>query len=186
MLSGGLDSVAALAHLLRETDEPVHAHHIRLLKLEGRHDAEKAAVERVRAHLAVHHRPFRYTESTFDARGLGFNVYDTHMAFNVAELIMWGDPSVARVMTGRCAEDDGLPVGIQDYLLLLRAKLRGLLGREDAIAVSPFAAMTKAQEIEYLGPELAEATWSCRSPVYFDGRPTPCGNCRTCGHLNIR
>ncbi|MBK6632099.1 MAG: hypothetical protein IPG33_14335 [Betaproteobacteria bacterium] len=68
MLSGGVDSAAALIKLLSENREPVFAHHIVLSDSESstRHKAENYACDRLVNYCREHYRDFSYTKSLWD------------------------------------------------------------------------------------------------------------------------
>jgi 7-cyano-7-deazaguanine synthase in queuosine biosynthesis len=43
--------------------------------------------------------------------------------------------------------------------------------------------MSKCNKLQVycsIPPELAELTWSCRTPLYSGGKPLPCGKCHAC------
>src|SRR4029079_12007794 len=70
MFSGGLDSTAMLVKLLTESEDELRVHHIRMANREGRDGAEQRAVESIVAWCRDRYRPFRYSESGLDFRGL--------------------------------------------------------------------------------------------------------------------
>src|SRR4029079_14041723 len=70
MYSGGLDSTAMLVKLLTGSTDELRVHHIRMQNREGRAQAEQDAVESIMAQLRSRYRPFRYSESGLDFRGL--------------------------------------------------------------------------------------------------------------------
>lgn len=66
MLSGGVDSVYALAKVLKESDDVVLAHHMHLINREGRHKAEAHACKKIVEYCKTNYRDFYYTESVID------------------------------------------------------------------------------------------------------------------------
>ena len=78
MISGGIDSVAALKFVLAETDHHVRAHHVHIQTYEhrNRHKAEARALQEIVPYLKKTHRDFRYTESTVNFMDLGHSPWD--------------------------------------------------------------------------------------------------------------
>ena len=73
MLSGGIDSVAVLKQVLKETDEKIYAHHIHIKNNEGpnnikRYKAEALALRKIVPYMKKNFRDFHYSESTIDVR----------------------------------------------------------------------------------------------------------------------
>jgi len=73
MLSGGIDSVAVLKQVLKETDDKIYAHHIHIKNNEGpnnikRYKAEALALRKIVPYMKKTFRDFNYSESTIDTR----------------------------------------------------------------------------------------------------------------------
>src|ERR1051325_10054606 len=105
MFSGGLDSTAMLVKLLEETPDELRVHHIRMANKEGREDAEQAAVERIVAYCRDRYRPFRYTESGLDFRGLEAIPIDYISIAFVACQVAIDTPRCNRIAVASLARD---------------------------------------------------------------------------------
>src|SRR5690348_10695365 len=105
MLSGGLDSTAMLVQLLGESEEELRVHHIRMANREERADAEQAAVERIVGWCAKRYRPFRYSESGLDFRGLEAIPIDYVCIAFVACQVAIDTPGCNRVAVAALASD---------------------------------------------------------------------------------
>ena len=63
MYSGGLDSVAMLVNVLKETNHRVHVHHIKIINFEKRDDVEHDAVKNTLEYIRTLNRNFGYSTS---------------------------------------------------------------------------------------------------------------------------
>ena len=105
MFSGGLDSTAMLVQLLTGSDEPLRVHHVHLHNAERRAAAEQAAVESVIAWCRPRYRPFRYSESGLDFRGLEAIPVDYLSIAFVACQVAIDTPGCTRIAVGSLARD---------------------------------------------------------------------------------
>src|SRR3954452_24114617 len=105
MFSGGLDSTAMLVKLLRESDDELRVHHIRMANQEARAGAEQRAVESIVAWCRGRYRPFRYSESGLDFRGLEAIPIDYVSIAFVACQVAIDTPRCNRVAVASLARD---------------------------------------------------------------------------------
>jgi 7-cyano-7-deazaguanine synthase in queuosine biosynthesis len=175
MWSGGIDSTFKLAHLLKETECQVHAHHVHLVNREGRHAAEAAACRALRPKLRAI-RDFAYTESRIDHR------QHEHIPFDMA-VVAFEAGVVARTGTGRGAEPfTHWTIGThkaeghyQRRFDLYEPMVNAVCFPHDYPAFEMGKVVTKQEEMTYLDVlGLLDDCWYCRTPRA--GKP-----CRTCG-----
>ncbi|MDF2235900.1 hypothetical protein P2H44_25400 [Albimonas sp. CAU 1670] len=182
MLSGGIDSVWTLMRLLRDTGDTVYAHHVHFLNEEGRHRVEAEACRAIVAHLAERFRSFRYSETAIDHRrmrwygydivGVGFEAGICAHSYHLAQ----GRP-MDRWTIGTCLEEGH----DAERFVHVEACVAANCHPNPAPAFFLVPPVSKAREIEDLGPELAGLCWTCRRP-----QPRPgggwleCGACKTC------
>ena len=105
MLSGGLDSTAALVKLLTDGGDELRVHHIRMINKEKRDLAEQRAVEAIIGYCREHYRPFRYSESGLDFSGLDAIPIDYVSIAFVACQVAIDTPGCERVAVGSLASD---------------------------------------------------------------------------------
>ncbi|MDW8470067.1 MAG: hypothetical protein RML56_15005 [Burkholderiales bacterium] len=186
MLSGGLDSTACLYKLLRETDWPIHAHHIRLMDREGRARAEQHAVEAIVGWCRRHLRPFRYSESALDFSQLEAIPVDWMAIAYVACQVAIDTPGCRRIAVGILGAD------LQETRWRASERQRRLfeamyeyyrarkLGEPEVEWIYPVYALDKAAVAALLPAELRAFAWSCRRPVTTPDGYRACGECRPC------
>lgn len=184
MFSGGLDSTAMLVRLLTESDEPLRVHHIRMENREMRADAEQAAVEAIVGWCRARYRPFRYSESGLDFRGLEAIPIDYLCIAFVACQVAIDTPGCTRIAVGALKSDTDIENRaarqrrvFDEMYGCYRARKLGEPALEWVYPVYP---ETKAGLAGRLPDELVALTWSCRRPVSVAGRVQPCGACKAC------
>lgn len=188
LFSGGIDSTYVLAHLLRETDDIVLAHHLHLVTAAQRHLAEAAACRRIAAYLAAEVRPFVFTQSALDRHDLSDSGLDIMTAAFEGGFVassyraVKGRP-VARWTLGYCAEElEALstdPERQEDSARL--AACMALACLDDPPAYFQLPVLSKRAQMDYIGADLTGFCWTCRMPVASgDGGFAPCGDCPTC------
>jgi hypothetical protein len=176
MLSGGLDSVALLANVLTETDQRLHVHHIEIQNYENRLEVENEAVAAVLAYFREHYRAFSYSTSRSEfplGKGGGFDL--TLVLFTAARVHTALGSIVDVVYTGHIAPTraeivEGSAVFNACYINK----------RFKPVWLWPLARMRKTDIYESIPGQLAELTWSCRTPVQVAGGYQPCGECHAC------
>ena len=181
MLSGGVDSTYLLAKFLKETDDEVIAHHIHLLNVEGRHIAEGRHCRAIVGYCQQHYRPFRYTESAIDHRGLAFFGFDIVTVGFEAGIVAHGyflenKRFVTRWLAGHCAEEGSNPERLPHVLACVAANC--FPGEPPEFY--HHKTIRKADEYRYLDPELRRLVWTCRTPTKQEATFTECGVCKTC------
>lgn len=184
MFSGGLDSTAMLVQLLTKSAEPLRVHHIRMDNAEGRAAAEQSAVEAIVAWCRARYRPFRYSESGLDFRGLEAIPIDYLSIAFVACQVAIDTAGCDRVAIGALSRDTDIENRsarqrrvFDEMYACYRARR---LGEPSVEWLYPVYRMGKQELAEGLPPELLELTWSCRRPVPDGARYRPCGACKAC------
>lgn len=179
MHSGGIDSTTALYLMLRDTDLPVHVHHIRM-KFSHRAVQEWLAVVSQWDWLTANMRPFT-TSAIIDPTevcpppGTGDELTLLPLAADkLAEL-----PGFGRVMTGRCYEesldDEGGAFAPESYAAF---EARSGVPYTQARMFDPSRDWPKARKATELPPELLSTVWGCRGS--FTADLGPCGGCIAC------
>src|SRR5688572_3089242 len=181
MFSGGLDSTAMLVKLLVESPDPLRVHHIRMVNKEGRDRAEQRAVEAIVAHCRSRYRPFRYSESGLDFRGLEAIPIDYLSIAFVACQVAIDTPHCTRIAVGSLAADTDIENRsarqrrvFDEMYACYRARK---LGEPRVEWLYPVFESPKAELAAALPRELLDLTWSCRRPG--EGFQ-PCGVCKAC------
>jgi 7-cyano-7-deazaguanine synthase in queuosine biosynthesis len=184
MFSGGLDSTAMLVQLLGESDEPLRVHHIHMENAERRAGAERGAAEAIVAWCRARYRPFRYSESGLDFRGLEAIPIDYLSIAFVACQVAIDTPGCRRIAVGSLARDTDIENRsarqrrvFDEMYACYRARK---LGEPSVEWVYPVYRRTKEALAAGLPAGLVELTWSCRRPVHGAGGYRPCGACKAC------
>ncbi len=188
MFSGGLDSTAMLVQLLAENDEPLRVHHIHLQNAEGRAAAEQEATEAIVAWCRARYRPFQYSQSGLDFRGLEAIPIDYLSIAFVACQVAIDTPGCRRIAVGSLARDTDIENRsarqrrvFDEMYACYRARK---LGEPSVEWIYPVYRRSKEDLAAGLPPELLQLTWSCRRPLAdaSDGRSRyrPCGACKAC------
>jgi 7-cyano-7-deazaguanine synthase in queuosine biosynthesis len=184
MFSGGLDSTAMLVQLLTETDEPLRVHHIHMQNAEGRSGAEQEATEAIVAFCRARYRPFRYSESGLDFRGLEAIPIDYISIAFVACQVAIDTPGCRRIAVGSLARDTDIENRSarqrQVFDTMYACYRARKLGEPSVEWVYPVYRRGKDELAASLPRELLELTWSCRRPVREGSRYRPCGACKAC------
>jgi 7-cyano-7-deazaguanine synthase in queuosine biosynthesis len=186
MLSGGMDSTAALWYVLNRPDEygQVHVHHIHIHNVEARSRAEAAAVKEVLAYMHKHApAPFTSTESSISTPQFGDKfLFDTEIVSFMTGYMTSRDPFITKVIIGATGSD--FAAGISQAVGRGKAIHNAFYpeGEDNNTAVKeyPLADLTKEEAYKSLPADLALLTWSCRTPRYLKGRAIECGRCKTC------
>jgi 7-cyano-7-deazaguanine synthase in queuosine biosynthesis len=186
MLSGGLDSTAALWHVLNHPEDygQVHVHHIHIQNLEARWKAEAAAVQAVLAYMKQYApSPFTTSESAINTPHFGGKfLFDTEIVSFITGYMTSRDPQIRKVIIGATGTD--FAMGISQAVTRGKAIHNAFHSKDAdhsaAIKEYPHRDLTKEEVYKTLPPELAALTWSCRTPRYKDGKPIECGRCKTC------
>jgi 7-cyano-7-deazaguanine synthase in queuosine biosynthesis len=188
MFSGGLDSTAMLVQLLTESDEPLRVHHIHMQNAEGRAGAEQAATEAIVAWCRARYRPFRYSESGLDFRGLEAIPIDYLSIAFVACQVAIDTPGCRRIAVGSLARDTDIENRSarqrQVFDAMYACYRARKLGEPSVEWLYPVYRRTKDELAGALPRELLELTWSCRRPLLDRSgkqlRHRPCGACKAC------
>ena len=181
MFSGGIDSTAMLVKLLTEGADELRVHHIHMHNREMRAQAEGRAVDGILRYVNDHYRPFRYSESALDFRGLEAIPIDYLSIAFVACQVAIDTPRCTRIAVGALAAD----TDIENRNARQRRAFDAMyecyrarkLGEPRVDWIYPVYDTPKAEIAAALPAELLDLTWSCRRPV--DGS-RPCLACKAC------
>ncbi len=186
MLSGGIDSTAALWHVLHRPDEygEIHVHHIHIQNLEARWRAEAEAVKNVLAYMRKNApTPFTSSESTINTPSFSNKfLFDVEVMGFLTGYMSSRDPKISKVIIGATGTDFELGV---DESVMRGKRLHNAFHPEEEdhsarVKEYPHRHLSKKEVYDSVPPELAKLTWSCRTPHYADGKPIECGRCKTC------
>lgn len=184
MLSGGMDSAAALVKLLGDSTVELRAHHIRMANREGRADAEQAAVRSVVEWCGARYRPFQYSESGLDFSRLRAIPIDYMAVAYVACQVAIDTPGCKRIAVGTLAQDtdeaNRSARQRQVFAVMYECYRARRLGEPNVEWIYPVHALDKRQIAALLPRELLELTWSCRRPIATASGFRPCGICKAC------
>jgi hypothetical protein len=193
MFSGGLDSAGALWNLLQDKANKLHIHHLHLLNMENRAEAEKCSVKNILDYVGKNY-DFKYSEShheypTYSYLGVKNNMlvrnksfmFDSDLYNFIAGTICISLPSIKKVAIGRTKSDDNY--GVE------RRSIRGTrllhLFAPTVEKIYPVGHLTKDEIYNMLPAELRNMSWSCRTPINIDKNTfKECGECKTCLELN--
>lgn len=186
MFSGGIDSTAALWHVLNHADRygKVHVHHIHMQNIEGRWRAEAVAVKKILGYMRQHSlTEFTTSESTFNTPHLGGHfLFDTEVISFMTGFMTSRDAQISKVVIGATGTDfsQGASKAVKRGKAIHNAFHLEDEDHSGAVKEYPLGKMTKEEVYKSLPEELAILTWSCRTPHYADGKPIECGRCKTC------
>jgi len=175
MYSGGLDSLGMLYVLLtdpRYESYKVHVHHVDIYNLENRTEAERQAVEKT-LKLLRERFSFEYSNSMIGFHAFnGQFLYDTDVTNFMSGYICSTSAQTKYVAFGKTLDD------AVDDRLVRSAKIFSAFTQAEKIY--PVGSLSKQEIYDLLPPELRASAWSCRTPVYSQGKPIACGKCKTC------
>jgi 7-cyano-7-deazaguanine synthase in queuosine biosynthesis len=181
MFSGGIDSTAMLVKLLAQSGDELRVHHIHMANQEGRDAAERRAVEGNVSYCRAHYRPFRYSESGLDFRGLEAIPIDYLSIAFVACQVAIDTPRCTRIAVGSLDADTDFEYRsarqrrvFDDMYSCYRART---LGEPRVEWIYPVYDQPKSALVAALPAALLSLTWSCRRPA---GGGRPCGECKAC------
>ncbi|WP_350335260.1 hypothetical protein [Coralliovum pocilloporae] len=188
MFSGGIDSTYALKRMLNDTDDDILVHHIHLINIEGRHKAEARSCAAIVDHLKATTRDFFYTECTIDRsrfRAFGMDVVTAAFEAGIVASSFFRERGYMadRWTTGACL-DEIENSGVEDEKQRLEAMLMAVdinCRPNPSPKYFQLPYIRKKDQIAYLGPELTQMCWTCRTPIANeDGTFEACGECKTC------
>jgi 7-cyano-7-deazaguanine synthase in queuosine biosynthesis len=189
MWSGGIDSTYVLAHLLKETNHNVFAHHIYLKNCERRDLAEARSIEKLVPKLRAI-RDFTFTVNFINDEHMPSLTWDMARTCFEAGAVARGwyyarEPKKIDTWTiGTCAEEGHWQERF-DIISQSTLAAQWAPGRTDYMTFELYPTVKKSEEMEYLGKlGLLQDCWYCRYPRYTS--PTsqePCGKCKTCAEV---
>lgn len=186
MFSGGIDSTAALWHVLHNPDKygQIHVHHVHMQNIEARWKAEAVAVKNVLEYMSQH-APAKFTtsESVINTPHLGGNfLFDAEVISFISGYMTSRDSAINRVIIGATKTDfdRGVSNAVKRGKAIHNAFHLEYKDHSGKIKEYPMSEMTKEEVYKTLPTDLAILTWSCRRPHYADGKPLECGQCKTC------
>ena len=192
MVSGGLDSVAALVWMLENTDDLIHVHHIRIQgSAENREIPELAAFLQCHAYIAKHYRKIeKTTHSTVTWPGPHVPYDMFSYMFQAAGImdLRKGPFRFSRIVTGSIDEsaDPARIAEIEERrerawnMFTSIHRPHPTLGQPEWF--KPLVNMKKPEVAALLPDELRNMTFSCRFPIYSEDGLSyeKCGKCRPC------
>lgn len=205
MLSGGLDSTGMLIKQLKETDSLVHVHHITLKTCEDRWRAEGKAIEEIISYCRKHYKNFGFSTSTYEFPdfNIGYAGMDImtvgfiggNVVRAVQKQFIQTDNYLydAEVLLGDTKTD--FPGGMEELNSTIRITQAKYMFKMQFLDYKshnwntpqvsfPLIDYTKKEIYKkYIPDELKQSIWSCRRPVYLDGKSIPCGICHTCQQM---
>ena len=187
MLSGGVDSTAALWYVLNNADQygTVLVHHIHIHNVEKRWKAEAQAVKAILAYMRDHvSTSFIASESVIAVPAVGRHfLYDVEVMGFITGYMTSRDPSITKVVIGATGSD-WADTSIADTVVKSKATHNAFHqdkgDHSGTVKEFPLKNMTKEQVYATLPPKLACLTWSCRTPRESNGAFIECGRCKTC------
>jgi 7-cyano-7-deazaguanine synthase in queuosine biosynthesis len=186
MFSGGYDSTAYMIHFLKNTNLPVHAHHIIMKNAENRHEPEQRAVEKI-IPLLKKIREFTYTESGWDYRVPGFFGYDILIAAFIGSIVAgdylkrWKQCDVIIGVTSNDMAHAPTPFSSFTRQERARAVFDGTFlhipKRQRPNLGWPLCEKTKSELTAMIPSEIRQHIFTCRTPKENFER---CGECKSC------
>lgn len=196
MFSGGLDSTYLLYHLLKETKNPIHVHHISFrVKPEPRWEAEDDACRKIVEYCKKNYRDFDYSESKYEF--MDFDKYlgkDTDIQLAIAVRVA---PNIAIdinkkviITIGACFEDIKEQKKRNEINnKILKALLDGIDNKNIKNKIYNDIYFPLIEDLKYskidmiknMPYKLYKMTWSCRKPIKDkNGNFNKCGRCHSC------
>ena len=184
MFSGGLDSTAMLVRLLQDTEDELRVHHVHLVNRENRAGAEQKAVADIVNYCGKNYRPFQFSESVLDFKGLEAVPIDYIAIAYVACQVAIDTPGCHRIAVGTLAVDtDEINRSSrqrQVFNTMYECYRARKLGEPDMQWIYPVHHCSKIDLAAMLPAELLQKTWSCRTPQVTETGYQPCGSCKAC------
>ncbi len=176
MISGGLDSVVLLTTLLAHTDHEVHAHHVEIRNTENRWEIENRTLERVLPYIREHYRPFTYSTSKYELMmGMGGGLDMTLAMFMAARVTCAEGTFMDLVHTGHVRAN---PYEYWEAAAVHTACY--VNSRTKPMWIAPLSHLSKFDIYNAIPPQLADLTWSCRTPIEIGNDYQPCLTCHAC------
>jgi 7-cyano-7-deazaguanine synthase in queuosine biosynthesis len=187
MLSGGIDSTAALLHVINNPKRygQIHVHHINIQNAEYRWVAEAKAVKNVLDYIRVNYTtPFTQSESTINTPHYGNQfLFDTEVISFITGYMTSRDSQIKKVVLGATGTDfasSGSSNATKRSKAMHNAFYFDGEDHNKMVKEFPLSHLTKEEVYLSLPSDLANLTWSCRTPVYKNGTIKECGVCKTC------
>lgn len=191
MFSGGLDSIGMLYKLLTEDEYAnyiIHVHHINMINIENRSEAEKIAVDNCCDWFKKNGKKFIYTENTIDFLFMKNNFpFDVDVIYFVAgQIISISLDTYEYITIGQTKTDLTHVHGIQGINLPRSKKLLDIMLAyydKDIKRIFPVIDYTKKEIYDFLPEDLKNMGWSCRTPQKINDIFIKCGRCKSCKEL---
>jgi len=183
MFSGGIDSTAGLIHLLTETDDDLHVHHVIIKenRREGLYIAQLTAVNKIIPYCKKRYRDFKFTTSVIDYQEIQEKFISTWNGVSFIILVLLHqDLEIEKVIPVVLTKQDYLTnpfyppwaygVWISFRSRVERIKEIALFDVDRKIIFDYLFADISSIDIvkKYIVQELFDMTWSCNSPLSSD------------------
>ena len=196
-LSGGIDSSYLLWNeLSKNTGHTILVHHCSIVNAEGRALVELVSTRRIVRWLKENvSDSFKYIETTFDYKDIGYVIRDIEIvAFMNAAILRMPKYRVSEILVSANAHDESNDTN--EISVVRRRKILDTIGQSgsDSEKLSfPMLELTKKQIIDKMPKDLFGLSWYCRRPIGFskNGQEVSplnddvvvwktCDHCKTC------
>lgn len=178
MFSGGLDSTGVFYKLIKEKCN-LHVHHMNLINIENRSEAESIAVKNICDYMKKI-GDFSYSESSHEVPFIkGQFMWDSDLYNFMAGSICLINKEIKKVALGLTKSD------LKNHSVDKRIERGNKILKcfnENVEKIYPVVDMDKKEIYNYLPEDLRNLTWSCRKPIY-SSTIRKCGNCKSCIEL---
>lgn len=183
MFSGGMDSTAGLVHLLTETDDDLHVHHVIIKenRREGLYIAQLEAISKIIPYCKKHYRDFKFTTSTLDYMDIQERFISTwNGVCFILLVLLHQELDIEKVIPVVLSKQDYLnnpPYAVwghgmaENFLSRVeRIKKIALIDIDRKITFDYlFVDISNIEMVrKYISQELFGMTWSCNWPISSD------------------
>lgn len=185
MFSGGLDSTAALYHLLTDIkykEFDIHALHLNIRNVENRALAEKHACANIVKWLRANpkYRKFEYSECSIEYPAINEQfMFDHYVLSFFAGYFTSLSTNIKHVALG-VNKDDVVVASTETIQNIFNSFHNNLKNANESYKIFPIIDYTKKELKELLPINLSSLTWSCRKPIYEKAIAKQCGQCKSC------
>ena len=201
MLSGGIDSTGLLYKLLKESEEFIHVHHIRIVNCEVRDEAEDRAVKKIVEDCrTIRDFGFSSSEIHIPDFNIGFAGLDLLSVAHIGAIVTRGVQAQFIHSQNTLYDAECVIAGTKDELESVEHwnSVKRKIGAdmifegnfyqyyEDGIKLPvisyPAIDITKRELAEYIPEHILKYVNSCRNPSKIGDEYVECGMCHGCIH----